>query len=104
MKQLTALQALAEASAKTGTRSSVDQYFNQLQTESEDAYLAIEKLRKIAQSSVLKGMIKNGKYPSTQADKMISLIEAAWKAVKELDNEIDDLYMEMATGSENDQE
>lgn len=89
MRQLRALQALAETSHKPS--KGIGKMLLKLEDEVETACEAVDEIRKQIQSSVITDYLKAEGFPATEAKGVKDAVEAAYQAMRKLEGEMLDL-------------
>ena len=99
MKQLSKLQALVEA-ASTAKKPGIGKLMLKLEDEVEKAYDAVAKIRDQLQSQVVADYLKAEGFPATETKAAKACAEAAFQAMKKLENEMLDLIQTFAMHDE----
>lgn len=90
MKQLSKLQSLVEA-AGSPKKNSIGGMLIKIEDEVEKAYDAVTKIREKLQSNVITDYLKAEGFPATESKAVKASAEAAYQAMKDLENQMLDL-------------
>jgi HEPN domain-containing protein len=94
MKQLSKLQSLVEAAGKPA--KSLGKMMQKLADEVEKAGDAVEEIRTKLESAVITDYLKDEGFPATESKAAKTAANAAYKAMKELEEQVLDLYQGIA--------
>ena len=93
MKELTALKMIAESdAAKAAGSRKVFKMFDPLVDKMEKAYDATKEVSETLQSQVLTDLLKQEGFPATESAAAKRTAEAAFKAVREANEQLLDLF------------
>lgn len=94
--KLTQLQKLAEG-INQDAYGKINKIFDPLHDKLEAAHAAIDFIRKQLQSSVLNDLLKAEGFPATEAKAAKDVVDVAFKAIKDLEDEVSQLHQAIGT-------